>query len=193
MKTTRMFGAAAAAALTLFVGEASAAVLTFGGAGNQQGNDVTLSGGNVFWAATDSAVGDGRYGSYNGALTTPNFNQTTGGINGEARGIVVNGGSVYVGGSSRPPALTVDNAGGWENKPFLQSAPSTGGAAVTKQITTPPSTDRVFAYNGTEWVGAVANSGSTIYVTGGGEAWGQYSHYAAYLSRVDPGMNIAQF
>jgi hypothetical protein len=174
------------------------AQVIFGGAGDQVGYGIAYSGGTVFFAGQDAAVGstgDGRYGSYNPGLTTQNFNQTLGGNYGEARGIAVGGAAIYVGGSSRPPALTVDNVGGWENKPVVQRTPATGGTPTwTRQVATPPSSDRVFTYSGTEWANDItfANIGGSdpIFVTGGGEDWGVSGHYAGYLSKLDTSGSI---
>lgn len=160
---------------------------TFGGAGDQFGNGITAAGGAVHWAARDAAANDGRHGSHNLALSAQNFSQALGGNFAELTGVAVIGASAFAAGGSRPPGLTVDNVGGWENKPIALRAPAGGGTRDwLAQMTGPGFSDRVFGYSGTEWSSAIvpAAGGGALYVTGGGENWGGTSHYAMWLARV---------
>lgn len=162
----------------------------FGGAGDQVGNGITLTNGNIYWAGSDGATGDGRFGNYNTALTTSNFNQTLGGNYGDLSAIATLDGSLYVGGSSRPPNLTVDNVGVWENKPVILKAPSAFGAPKnwTTQITGAGYGDRMFSYSGIEVTNGIALDDAglgNLYATGVGENWDDTSHNALWLSKLN--------
>lgn len=183
-------GTAAAILLLATAGAPNAATLDvqviFGGAGNQLGNGVAVSGGNVYFAGSTSAVGtgDGLQGRYNSSLSSQSWSQNLGGNFGELTDVAVSN-QVYASGSSRPPGITTETAGGAENK-GVTAGIGLGGGAYNFRTQTPAA--GFFPYGGTELLNgiAVANSGGTdtIYVTGVGEAWTTYSHYGMTVAKL---------